>query len=159
MIKFVEITNNNIADVISLSVHDNQKEFVADNAISLAEAYATRNEGNVALPYAVYDENQLIGFVMLGYGTVGDIEEPEIFMDNYILWRLMIDKKYQGNGYAKRILDEVAKVVKEKPCGDAEYLFVSYEKENLRGRTVYLKYGFEETDIMCGAEIVALFKI
>lgn len=44
MIKFVEITNNNIADVISLSVHDNQKEFVADNAISLVEAYATRNE-------------------------------------------------------------------------------------------------------------------
>lgn len=33
MIRFEEITNRNIIDVISLSVHDNQKEYFADNVI------------------------------------------------------------------------------------------------------------------------------
>ena len=56
MIYFSEVTNKNILDVINLTVNDNQKEYVAENAVSLAEAYATRNEGNIALPYAVYDD-------------------------------------------------------------------------------------------------------
>lgn len=45
---------------------------VALNIESLAEAYATRNEGNNALPLAVYDDKDLIGFVMIGKGTVGE---------------------------------------------------------------------------------------
>lgn len=158
MIKFIEITNKNIVDVINLTVHDNQKKYVAENVVSLAEAYATRNEGNMALPYAIYDEDLLIGFVMIGYGTVGDEEEPSIFKNNYILWRLMIDKQFQRKGYTKFILDKVVDLVKQEPCGKYNCLLVSYEKENLRGRDIYLKFGFEETDFLCGEEIVAIYK-
>lgn len=158
MIYFSEVTNKNILDVINLTVDESQKEYVAENAVSLAEAYATRNEGNIALPYAVYDDELLVGFVMIGYGTVGDDEEPPIFKDNYILWRLMIDKQFQGKGYAKHILDKVCDLVKKEPCGKYHCLLVSYEKENIRGRNVYLKYGFHETNIICGEEIVAIYE-
>lgn len=158
MIRLEEITNKNIAEVMNLTVHDTQKEYVADNAVSLAEAYATRNEGNVALPYAVYDDELLIGFVMIGYGTVGDEEEPAIFKDNYILWRLMIDKNFQGKGYSIAILNAIESFVKTEPCGKYKCLLVSYEKENERGRKIYLKYGFKETDICCGDEIVAMLE-
>ena len=58
-----------------------------------------RNEGNVALPYAIYDRELLIGFVIIGYGTMGDEEEPYIFKDNYILWRLTVDQQFQGKGH------------------------------------------------------------
>ena len=59
-----------------LRVYDEQKSFVAENVQSLAEAYATRNEGNVAMPFAVYDDERLIGFVMLGYNRRDDAEAP-----------------------------------------------------------------------------------
>jgi hypothetical protein len=55
MIRFEEITNKNIWKVCTLEPFDDQKDYVADNIQSLAEAYATRNEGNNALPLAVYN--------------------------------------------------------------------------------------------------------
>ena len=50
MIELKEITNANIWEVCALELFDEQKNFVAENIQSLAEAYATRNEGNNALP-------------------------------------------------------------------------------------------------------------
>ena len=38
---------------------------------------------------------------MVGYGTISDPDEPKVADGNYIMWRFMIDKKYQGKGYAK----------------------------------------------------------
>ena len=48
MIRFEEITNKNIWKVCMLEPFEEQKDFVAENIQSLAEAYATRNEGNNA---------------------------------------------------------------------------------------------------------------
>lgn len=42
--------------------------FVATNTESILQAYTTVTEGGVALPFDIYDEENLIGFVMLGYG-------------------------------------------------------------------------------------------
>lgn len=159
MIHFEEITNQNVAAVLSLSVSEDQKSFVADNAVSLAEAYATRNEGNFALPRAIYDGETLVGFLMLGYGTLGDASEPELFRDNFLLWRLMFDKKFQGKGYARPVLDEAVRLVRNCGKRDAKYLLVSYEPENLHGRNVYLRYGFQETGLYCGNEIVAKLEL
>lgn len=50
MIKLAEITNANVWKVCALKPFDDQKDFVAENVQSLAEAYATRNEGNNVLP-------------------------------------------------------------------------------------------------------------
>ena len=44
---FREITNKNIWKICMLEVFEEQKDFVADNIQSLAEAYATKNEGKV----------------------------------------------------------------------------------------------------------------
>ena len=67
--RFEEITNKNIWKVCMLEPFDEQKDYVAENMQSLAEAYATRNEGNNALPLAVYNDDELIGFVMIGKQT------------------------------------------------------------------------------------------
>ena len=155
MLHFEEITNRNLMAVCRLRVREDQRPFVADNMLSLAEAFATRNEGHTALPFAIYDDDTLIGFVMLGYGTIGDEEEPEIAEGNYCLWRLMLDAPRQGKGYAKPILDWVTAYVRSFPCGPAKYLWLSYEPENAHGREVYRRYGFRETGEFCGEEIVA----
>ena len=102
MINFKEITNANIWKVCTLEPFEEQKDFVAENIQSLAEAYATRNEGGNALPLAVYNDETLVGFIMIGKGTVGNEKESELIKKNYSLWRLMIDKKYQGKGFCRR---------------------------------------------------------
>ena len=159
MIRFEEITTKNVWDVCRLKVTKEQEDFVSANIESLAEAYAVNNEGEYAKPLAVYDEGLLIGFVMLGYGKTGDEDDPEIAENNYCLWRLMIDVKYQHRGYAKQILDQVVAFAKGKKAGEAEYIWLSYEPENEHGRKTYKKYGFVENGEYCGDEIVAVYKL
>ena len=159
MVKLNEITNENLFDILKLKVLENQKEFVASNVMSLAEAFATRNEGGIALPFGIYDDEILIGFVMIGYNTVIEEDDPKIAKNNYVLWRLMLDYKYQGKGYAKKVLDVVIKYIKSFPCGEAEYCWLSYEPENIHGKLVYDKYGFIENGEMCYEEIVSVYKL
>ena len=142
MIKLAEITNANVWKVCALEPFDNQKDFVAENIQSLAEAYATRNEGNNALPLAVYNDESLIGFVMIGKGTVGDENESDLIKENYCIWRLMIDKKYQGQGFGMQTLDAVMDLIRTFPFGEAEKVWLSYEPENTHARDIYRKYGF-----------------
>ena len=159
MIRLEEITNKNIWPVCMLEVNDDQKDFVAKNLQSLAEAFATRNEGNNAQPFAVYDDETLIGFTMIGKGTVGNPEESELIRKNYSLWRLMIDKKYQHKGYGKQTIDAVIRYIRTFPFGEAENVWLSYEPENIRARDIYRKYGFVENGEMCGNEIIAVYKL
>ena len=159
MIRLKEITNKNIWKVCALEPFDEQKDFVAENIQSLAEAYATRNEGNNALPLAVYQDDELIGFVMIGKGTVGNEEESDLIKENYCLWRLMIDKKFQGKGFGKQTMDAVMALIRTFPFGEAKKVWLSYEPENTHARDIYQKYGFVENGEMCGNEIVAVYDL
>ena len=159
MIYLKEITNKNIWKVCALEPFDEQKDFVAENIQSLAEAYATRNEGNNALPLAVYQEDELIGFVMIGKGTVGNEEESDLIKENYCLWRLMIDRKFQGKGYGKQTMDAVMALIRTFPFGQAQKVWLSYEPENTRAKEIYNKYGFVENGEMCGNEIIAVYDL
>ena len=159
MVTLKEITNANIWKVCKLEPFEEQKDFVAGNMQSLAEAYATRNEGNNALPLAVYDDGELIGFVMIGKGTVGNEDESDLIKENYSLWRLMIDKKFQGRGLGKQTIDAAMALIRTFPFGPAEKVWLSYEPENIRARDIYRKYGFVENGEMCGNEIVAVYEL
>lgn len=159
MIQLKEITNANIWKVCMLEPFEEQKDFVAENIQSLAEAYATRNEGNNALPLAVYSDGALIGFVMIGKGTVGNEEESNLIKENYSIWRLMIDKKYQRKGLGKQTLDAAFDLIRTFPFGEAKKVWLSYEPENTRARDIYRKYGFLENGEMCGNEIVAVYTL
>lgn len=159
MIHFEEITNKNIWKVCSLEVAENQKDFVADNIQSLAEAYATRNEGHNALPLAIYNDDIVVGFIMIGKGTVGNENESDTIKNNYVLWRLMIDNKYQKKGYGLESIKKIVEYIKTFPFGQADYVWLSYEPENIRAKKIYQKFGFVETSEWCGNEIMAVLKL
>ena len=143
----------------ALEPFEEQKDFVAENLQSLAEAYATRNEGNNALPLAVYNDDVLIGFVMIGKGTVGNENESDLIKENYCLWRLMIDKRYEGQGLGKQTIDAAIALIRTFPFGKANKVWLSYEPENDHARIIYQKYGFVENGEMCGNEIVAVYEL
>ncbi|WP_256872363.1 GNAT family N-acetyltransferase [Paenibacillus sp. 79R4] len=88
MIALREIDRDNFYDVIKLSVSDEQKEFVASNLFSLAQAKAYPE----CICLAINQDEVLVGFTMYCI----DQEDQE-----YWIYRLMIDAAHQSKGYGK----------------------------------------------------------
>lgn len=153
------VDNSNVWKIIKLSVKEEQRGFVASNTNSIIDAYVTVTANKVALPFGLYQDDTLVGFVMLGYGVVDEEDEPEIAKENYCLWRFMIDKSFQKQGLGKQAMQAVLDYIRTWPCGQAEYCWLSYEPENTVAKALYAAFGFEETGELCGDEVVAVCKL
>lgn len=154
-----KISFEDVWEITELAVEDSQTSFVTANTISLIEAFVTRENGGVALPFGLYEGGALVGFVMIGYGTTGDGDEPAVAKGNYCLWRLMIDKKYQGRGLGHKAVEAALEYIKSQSCGEAEYCWVSYEEENIAARRLYESFGFCENSERSDGERVAVLKL
>ena len=134
-----EITRETVESILELEVAPKQEEFVATNAVSLAEALFSPE----AWYRAIYADETPVGFVMLSV----KLEVPR-----YSLWRFMIGAEYQGNGYGKRALELVIDQVRTMP--GAKELLLSYVPGKGNPRKFYQKLGFEETGEVDDDEIV-----
>ena len=159
MIELRKVDDQNVWEIIKLSVNEEQKNFVASNTVSIIEAFTTITSGGVALPFGIYDDDCLVGFVMFGYGSNGDEGEPTIAKSNYCIWRFMIDKKYQQQGLGRKALSASLQYLKSMPCGKADYCWLSYEPDNIVAKKLYSSEGFHENGEMCGDEIVSVLKL
>lgn len=153
------ITYDNVDELLALSVSEEQKSFVASNKDSLVDAYIALSMGSYAEPFGLYDSGRPVGFVMFGYGLLGDDDDPDVADGNYCLWRLMIDKRHQGRGLGNLAMEQVIKYVRSMPLGPAEYCWTSYEPENTVAKALYAKYGFVENGERCGHELVAVMRL
>ena len=160
MLRLEKVTGKNVWDILKLEVLDDQKYFVAGNDTSIIEAYIAITGNGHAFPIGIYEGDTPVGFIMIGF-DVDDYwdDAPEIARGNYNLWRLMIDKKYQGKGYGKEAVRLALDFINTFPCGSAEYCWLSYEPENEAARNVYSLFGFSETGEMDGEELIAVLKL
>ena len=160
MLRLEKVTGKNVWDILKLEVLDDQKYFVAGNDTSIIEAYIAITGNGHAFPFGIYDGDMPVGFIMIGF-DVDDYwdDAPEIARGNYNLWRLMIDKKYQGKGYGKEAVRLALDFINTLPCGSAEYCWLSYDPENEAARNVYSSFGFSETGEMDGEELIAVLKL
>ena len=145
MVELKEITEDNFEECICLSLTEEQREFIASNAYSLSEAYAVENGGiHVPMPYAIYHGNDMVGFVMAIYQPIDedDLQDDE---NVYYLSRMMIDKRYQGNGYGKEAMLRMIEIMKTYPYGSAEAVVLSCSKENVIAYRLYKSLGFVDT--------------
>lgn len=149
----------NLWEIVNLSVKDDQKTFVASNTKSILEAYAAVADGQVALPFGVYEGDTPVGFVMFGYGASGYEGEPAAARDSYCLWRFMIDQRYQGRGLGRAALAAALDFVRSMPCGEAKACWLSYAPENDAARALYADFGFRENGEMCFGEVVAVLEL
>ena len=160
MLKLKKINRKNVGEILKLEVFDNQKRFVAPNNISIIEAYLAITENNDVFTFGIYNDDTPIGFLMIGYDVNSDDEgAPMIAKGNYNIWRLMIDKEFQGKGFGKKVMDLALEFVNTFPCGTAKYCWLSYESDNDLARKLYKSVGFVETDEKDGEEIVAIMKL
>ena len=160
MVRLEKVNGKNVWDILKLSVEDSQKDFVASNDVSIIEAFTTITNNGHAYPFGIYDGDTLVGFVMIGYDKDDYWDDaPKIADNNYNLWRLMIDKRYQKKGYGREAIKLSLDFIKTLPCGKAEYCWLSYEPENQVAKKLYESFGFEETGDMDGEEIIAKLKL
>ena len=131
--------------ITKLKVNKDQKTFVAPNADSLIDAYfAIAEEGMKVYPFGIYYGKKAVGFIMITFDCPWATKYyglPEKF---YYIWRFMIDKKYQGQGFGKEALRLAIEFIKTFPAGKSEACWLSYEPENEGARSLYLKAGFVE---------------
>ncbi|MBQ9545210.1 MAG: GNAT family N-acetyltransferase [Clostridia bacterium] len=164
MIRLEKIDAKNVWDVIELKVYKAQKDFVASNDLSLLQAFTAEGTGCSAFPFAIYNGKKPVGFVMIGFNEAAlyqfyDEKPPEALKNNYSLWRLMIDKRYQNRGYGRQAVKLALDFVRTWPCGKAPYCEVSYEPENHVAAGLYRSFGFVENGEKDGEEIVAVLKL
>ena len=160
MLHLEKVNGGNVWELLKLTVFESQKNFVAANDISIIEAYTTIAGNGYAFPFGIYDGDQPVGFLMIGY-DVDDYwtDAPEIAKGNYNLWRLMIDKAYQNRGFGRQAVQLALDFIRTFPCGKAEYCWLSYEPENEVARKLYQSFGFEETGEMDGEEKIAVLRL
>jgi diamine N-acetyltransferase len=149
MARFVEIDDDNVEDVLRLRVAPHQREYVADNATSLAE-------GSVCTPRgwfrAVYDGDVCVGFVMLARFDDPDHKYYALYHGWY-LWRLMIGAQHQRKGYGTQVLGLVCGHIDEQ--GGPRRLTTSWSQEVGGPAPFYRSFGFEATGEIDDGEAVA----
>lgn len=152
MVELLKITSDNFDECVKLQPNEDQKNFVATNLSSLAEAYvALVNDECIPMTYAIYSDDTMVGFTMLCYIQASEATAKS----TYWICRLMIDKRYQGNGYGRKTMEKVLELIKTFPHGKASSIQLSYEPENIVAKTLYSSFGFEETGEIEDEELVA----
>lgn len=134
-----EITQETVNSILNLRVTKEQEQFVASNAVSIAQAHFSED----AWFRAIYADETPVGFLMLS-------DQPD--KGAYYLWRFMIDAQHQGKGYGRCALELLIDHVKTRP--NAKELFLSHVPGPGSPENFYLKLGFEHTGEQTGEELV-----
>jgi diamine N-acetyltransferase len=146
------VTLENWNALIKLKVREDQKNFVASNLYSIAEAqFGFEEEGHWNLfPYGLYMDEEPIGFAMTG------LNYGHSHFQGLIL-RLMVDEKYQGQGYGRAAMESMLASFRADEC--VSVVCITYEPENDPARKLYSSLGFEETGEFVENEVVALLRL
>ncbi len=135
-----EITRDNWERCVRLRVAPEQEHFVASNAISLAQS---KYEPEY-IPLAVYDDNEMVGFVMYGQ----DRNDGKFWIA-----RVMVDQRQQGKGYGRTAMQLLLERIQAMP--NCDEILISYEPENEVARRLYASFSFRETGEIVEGEAVA----
>lgn len=146
------VTKENWEDLIKLKVREDQKNFVASNLYSIAQAqFGEEFEGHWDLhPFGIYDEETPVGFLMYGL----NLSHPKY---QAFIIRLMVDGKYQGRGFGRFGMEKMLEIFRADER--INEVGISYEPENEGARKLYASLGFVETGEMVEGETLAVLKL
>lgn len=136
------MTNNIILEPLSkenweqcanLQVSDSQKENLPTNLHSIAELQFYPQ----TKAFAIKDDSDLVGFLTCGIPE--DYSAPKIF-------RFMIEKKFQRQGYGAAALKKVVKMLFDESNADEVQVCYHPNKDELK--RFYGSVGFKEREIL-----------
>jgi diamine N-acetyltransferase len=119
------ITQSNYREIVKLRVAPEQENLVAPNLYTLAQTQFKL--GKTAL--GIYLEDVPVGLVAYD-------------LDDYDIWRLMIDHHYQGRGYGRQAMQRVMEILKAH--GKLNEIRTSAIIAHNGPKSFYEKLGFHE---------------
>jgi len=133
-----EITRETVRAICDLKVADEQRGFVAPNALSIAEAHFVPTHWM----RAIYADEEPAGFLL----THEDPAEGA-----YYLWRFMVDERHQRRGVGRRAMELLLERWRDLGAAAAT---LSVVPTNLDAITFYELLGFDRTGEEHGGELV-----
>ena len=140
MVQFRKITEENFDAVIKMNRPEGEN-FVASNAVSLAQAWLYRDDGDV-FPFAIYDDDTIVGFMLL---------EEDLEQARLDLWRIMLSPEQEGKGYGTAAVKLMIQYAKDS--GRYRSIYLLCAPENHIARHIYDKLGFQPTGEICYGDI------
>jgi diamine N-acetyltransferase len=130
-VRLEPITRENWFECSQLEVKPEQKRFASSNLLCIAEVQFYPSWG----AYAIYHEDQMVGFVMYEH----DQEQEQWWISN-----LMIAADQQGKGYGRAALQELMARLRQMGCRE---IWVGYANDNHPARALYAGLGFVEVGL------------
>lgn len=129
VLTLIPITIQNWETAASLEVADDQRDFIRSNAWSIAESLYHPE----LKPFGIYRGGTMVGFLMYGSAT----QDGRAW-----LFRIMIDKRYQGQGLGKEALQRVIRRMRAEGYTEVN---IGWDPANVVAERLYLSQGFEPT--------------
>ena len=140
MIRLEPVNDNTFKKVINMKLPPEQSCFVAQNVVSLAQAWLYHE---MARPLAICNDDDVVGFIML------DWDEGERAVG---IWRFMIATEHQHKGYGRKAMEAAIKLV--QAAGKFDLMHLSYVPDNTIARDLYYSLGFRENGDVDDDEII-----
>ncbi len=143
-----DITKENWEYIAFLTTNEDKKpsvveKYVNGNAYSMLEALYNQDLTMKAIVLSEGDKLKGVGFTL--YGPVDNDGETV-----YMIYRFMIDVRFQGQGYGTKALALVMEQMKKQY--NCEEIYLSIVPENEKALHIYKKAGFVSTGIEIGSE-------
>jgi len=142
-VSLVEVTAENVHDVLALDVAPEQAGYVAANARSIAEAHFEPR----AWFRAIAADDEVVGFAMVYRDAAAG---------QFYVWRFMIDARHQGRGYGRRAMELL---LDEARSDGVEVASLSVVPGDGSAVDFYRRLGFEETGDVDEGEIVMRLRL
>ncbi|CUB42193.1 Spermine/spermidine acetyltransferase [Bacillus cereus] len=140
------IDKSNWEEATRLTVKKEQQTLIVSNLYSIAEVQFLDN----IYAKGIYLDEEMIGFTMFGI-------DPDD--NNYWIYRLMIDKEFQGKGIGKQAIYLIIDEIKRNNNANISFIMIGYNPENLTAKYVYKKAGFIETELSSWGEQLAKYTL
>lgn len=149
MVSLRPLSDSNRQAVEALRVSPSQEQYVSSVTDSLREA-AEHPDAN-PLYWAVYADDRPVGFVMIA----DEVDNPD-YIPHY-LWKLLIDERYQRQGFGTATLDLIVEFFRGRP--GVEALNTSAGEGEDSPLAFYERYGFQRTGEIRFDEVLLRLKL
>ena len=99
--------------------------------LNLFKFIAERNLGRI---WTIYEDNHLIGYVVLAFGFSFEYKGVDAFVDE-----LYISESHRSKGIGKHVMAFIEEQARKEGI---KTIHLEVEKDNIRGERLYLKEGF-----------------
>ncbi|MDR2828488.1 MAG: GNAT family N-acetyltransferase [Acholeplasmatales bacterium] len=125
--KLVKLNKKNVYDLLRIKNKESLLWFIGDSKYVLSYQYVMSN----ITCYLLFDNNTAVGTVTL---TID--HKASIYLIEYVL----VDYRYQGNGYGKALIKKSLEIFKKNKC---KTVVIWVDRQNTIAIKTYLSCGFE----------------